>query len=749
MDRLTLLHRLRLILALGISSLFLLQAIGYLQLPILQKLELAAYDSRVRLALTDEVDSRIVIVDIDEKSLQALGHWPWPRDQLARLVTQLIDKYGVALLGFDMVFAEADDNSGLQVLEYLKQHGLEGHPRFERESRLLASQLDYDAIFSRSLEGRPVVLGYFFQSGNASAEYRLGLLPNAISFPFPPSEQLPLFVASGYGANLPVLQQAAKGAGFIDIPVMDDDGIIRKVVLIQEYEGQYYPSLALSMVMAFMQTEAVDLVVAPGYDGEVNLGLEQIRIAGTISIPVDERAATLVPYRRAYPAFAYVSASDVIQGKADPSVLENSIVLVGTTAAGLLDNRNTPVQSVHPGVEVHANLIAGILDQNLRHRPAYMLGVDVVTLLLISLLLIWWLPRLKAMGTLILASGLMLFLLGLNYLLWTEFLLVAPIVNQLGLIAALYVFYSSYGFFVEGRSKMILAKRFGQYVPPEIVAEMSRQQGDYGLQGQTRNMTVMFVDIRGFTHIADTLEPRLLTQMMNIYLTAMTDVIHRHHGTIDKYIGDAIMAFWGAPLHNPHHARDALVTSFEMLGSLSRVNEQLVRKGLPSLNIGIGINSGEMSVGNMGSNFRMAYTVLGDVVNLASRFEELTKYYQVPLICGEAMKLSLSEYRFRILDKVRFKGREGNTILYEPIARVDELSAEKEEELNEYHLALQLYYQQSWPQAQIRFEKLCHRYPQDPLYARYLQRVMQMKELPSIENWDKIWLHDTVKEVLQ
>lgn len=749
MDRLQLLHRNRLALALGISVLFLLQASGYLQLPLLNKLELAAYDTRVRLNLQADIDRRIVIVDIDEKSLKEVGHWPWKRDQLARLVSQLVDHYEVALTGFDMVFAEADDSSGMKVLRHLKQKGLQGHPRFEAEAKILSRQLNYDEIFAHSLQGRPVVLGYFFQSGTENTEHKIGRLPEPVQFTAAVPKRLPLIDASGFGANLPRLQAAALSGGFIDIPVGDDDGVIRKVVLIQKHNDKYYSSLALSMVLAFMRTQEIELVVAPGYDGEINIGLEQIRIADSITIPVNERAATLVPYQRAYPAFPYISASDVIHGRADPEVLKNAIILVGTTAAGLLDNRNTPVQSVHPGVEVHANLIAGILDQNLRHRPAYMLGVDVVALLLISALLIWWLPRLDALGTLVLASGLMLFTVGLNYLLWSEFLLVAPIANQLGLITVLYVFFSSYGFFVEGRSKTILARRFGQYVPPEIVDEMSRQQGDYGLQGQTRNMTVMFVDIRDFTRIADGMEPRQLTQLMNIYLSAMTKVIHQHHGTIDKYIGDAIMAFWGAPLDNSNHARDAINASFDMLSSLIKLNEQLERKGLPRLDIGIGVNSGEMSVGNMGSNFRMAYTVLGDAVNLASRFEGLTKHYHVPVIVGESMKLALSDYRFRILDKVRFKGREGSTILYEPVCRVDELSEEKEKELSEYNLTMQLYYKQLWPEAQLRFEKLLQSYPEDRLYPIYLERVMHMKDQPQIENWDKIWLHDTVKEVLQ
>ena len=749
MDRLQLLHRIRFLLALGIAVLFLLQSSGAVQLPLLDKLESAAYDTRVRLNLKSEIDPRIVIVDIDEKSLTEMGHWPWRRDQLAKLVSQLVDHYGVAIVGFDMVFAEADDSSGLEVLEQLKKQGLDSHPELAREANRLSRLLNYDDIFAKSLHNRPVVLGYFFQSGTDNTEHRIGQLPPALQFKTEIPDRLPLIDASGFGANLPSLQSAASSGGFIDIPVMDDDGVIRKVVLLQKHNGKYYSSLSLSVVLAFMHTREIELVVAPGYVGEINFGLEQIRIADSISIPVNERAATLVPYQHAYPAFPYISASDVISGRADPAMLENTIVLVGTTAAGLLDNRNTPVQSVHPGVEVHANLIAGILDQNLRHRPAYMLGVDVVALIFISIILIWWLPRLEALGTLILTTGLVLFVVALNYLLWTEYFLVAPVANQITLIAVLYVFYSSYGFFVEGRSKSILAKRFGQYVPPEIVDEMSRQQGDYGLQGQTRTMSVMFVDIRDFTHIADGMEPQQLSSLMNIYLSAMTNVIHQHHGTVDKYIGDAIMAFWGAPLNNPNHARDALNAAFEMQSSLHKLNEQLERKGFPRLDIGIGLNSGEMSVGNMGSNFRMAYTVLGDAVNLASRFEGLTKYYHVPIIVGESVKLCLSDYRFRLLDKVRFKGREDSTILYQPVCRQDVLTEAKEKELNEYNLAMQLYYQQLWPEAQFRFEKLSSSYPDDKLYILYLERVRRMKHQPRIENWDKIWLHDTVKEVLQ
>jgi len=738
--------------ALLVTLFFLLHSGGKLALSPLDRLEAQIYDTRLRLDLGRDIDPRIVVVDIDEASLRELGHWPWHRDRLASLVDRLVEDYRVSLVGFDMVFAEPDDSSGLRVLRALEQGGLYRDPALERRARRLRQGLQYDRRFAASLAHRPVVLGYFFQSpySGGAQPSTVGALPPPLRLADAPPPRLPLIEATGYGANLPELQQAAYGGGFIDMPVVDADGVIRKVVLLQRYAGHYYPSLSLAMLLALLENPPVQLVVAPGYDARHNDGLEAIKLAEGLSIPVDESGAALVPYRNHYPAFRYVSAADVIHGRVDKALLENTIVLVGTTAAGLLDNRNTPVLSVYPGVEIHASLLSGMLDQVLHHQPAYTRGVDMVLLLLIAGLLMWWLPRLGALGTLAVSLGLGLASLLFNYLMWRYALLVLPLANQLGLILTLFVFYTSFGFFVEQRAKRIMARRFGQYVPPEIVEEMSRHElNEYALQGETRQMSVMFTDIRGFTGIADTLDPKELTQLMNTYLTAMTRVIHQHRGTIDKYIGDAIMAFWGAPLFDPLHHRHAVEAAFEMLDALVKVNEQLARMGIPRLEIGIGINSGEMNVGNMGSQFRMAYTVMGDSVNLASRFENLTRYYQVPLIVGEATRQGTAGYEFRILDKVRFKGRDEVTTLYQPMGRVEELDEPARQQLQEYHLALQAYYRQDWPGAHKRFTNLSRAHADETLYRVYLERIEQLRHRPYDERWDKVWLHDTVKEVLE
>jgi adenylate cyclase len=745
-------HRLiRLAAALLVTLFFLLHSSGKLTLPLLDRLEAQAYDARVRFDLGDEIDPRIVIVDIDEASLREMGRWPWHRDQLAKMVDMLVGHYQVSLVGFDMVFVEPDDSSGLQVLRQLEQGGLDDSPVLRRQAVELRRSLQYDRRFAASLAQRPVVLGYFFQSqySGGAQPSRVGRLPTPPVIRNPELPPLPLIEATGYGASLPLLQQAAYGGGFIDIPVLDADGVIRKVVLLQKFGNRYYPSLALAMMLALLENPPIELVVAPGYEGELNYGLEQIKLAEGLSIPVDEYGSALVPYRNHYPAFRYISATDVIHGRTDKALLENSIVLVGTTAAGLLDNRNTPVQSVHPGVEIHASLLSGMLDQALRHQPAYTRGVDMMALLLIAALLMWWLPRLGALGTLAVSGAMALLTVLGNYLLWRYGLIVLPLANQLGLIATLFVFYTSFGFFVEQRAKRILARRFGQYVPPEIVEEMSHDLGDYGLHGETRQMSVMFTDIRRFTGIADTLDPKELTQLMNTYLTAMTRVIHQHRGTIDKYIGDAIMAFWGAPLFDPIHPRHAVEAAFEMLDGLVKVNEQLSRWDIPRLEIGIGINSGEMNVGNMGSRFRMAYTVMGDTVNLASRFENLTKYYQVPIIVGESTKEGVADYEFRILDKVRFKGRDGVTTLYQPMGRSAELDDAMRQQIRDYHLALQAYYRQDWAGARSRFADLCRAHPQETLYRVYAERIEQLCNRPYDEAWDKVWVHDTVKEVLE
>ena len=467
---------------------------------------------------------------------------------------------------------------------------------------------DYDQKFAKSLKGRNVVLGYVFSHDVAAIGS--GVLPPAsrVAGDFT-GKNIDFINETGFSANLEALQQKAKNAGHFNINP-DADGMMRRVPMLVQYDGKMYQSLSLAIAGAALGVDQIEADFAQGLGvGKRYAGLEWLKL-GSYRIPVDARVSALIPFRGAQGSFLYVSATDVLNHQANAALLKNKIVLLGTTAAGLLDLRATPVQNVYAGVEIHANMIAGILDHNIKEHPAYTLGAEVLMLLAVGLLLALLLPLLNPLKATLLTLALTIAVVSLNLAAWQYANLVLPLASLLVMIASIYFINMSYGFFVESRGKRQLAGLFGQYVPPELVNEMAENPESFSLEGESREMTVLFSDVRGFTHIAEGLDPKQLSQLMNDFLTPMTQVIHQHRGTIDKYMGDAIMAFWGAPLPDQHHAKHALQAALGMINALEKLQLDLAAKGLPPIRIGVGLNSGLMVVGNMGSAFRMAYTCL-------------------------------------------------------------------------------------------------------------------------------------------
>jgi adenylate cyclase len=424
-------------------------------------------------------------------------------------------------------------------------------------------------------------------------------------------------------------------------------------------------------------------------------------------------------------------------------VLEGGIVLVGATAPGLYDLRSTPVQNVYPGVEIHANLISGFLDNTTKHKPGYTMGIEFVLLVCIGLVLSLCLPRLSAIWSVICTATVLAAAVELNLYAWKTGNIVIPLGSSLMLTMTLFMVHMSYGFFVEGRTRRYLTRLFGQYVPPELVDEMSKKTSDFGLAGESREMTVLFADVRNFTSISENLAPNQVTQLMNEILTPMTAIVHKHRGTIDKYMGDAIMAFWGAPLHDDDHARHALEAALEMINVLPEIRKIFESKGWPAVRMGIGLNSGVMNVGNMGSAFRMAYTVLGDAVNLGSRLEGLTKEYGVSVIVSESLKATVPDFVFRELDRVRVKGKDEPVAIFEPLGPKDSLDVITMDEIEAYEQALTFYREQDWHLAQTRFRDLRKNTPNRHIYGVYLERIAQFRTHPPNPDWDGVYIHKT------
>ncbi len=723
----------RTVLSLALVCPFLLHAAGAVRIDLLGRLEQIAYDARLNTTLLHTQDPRIVIVDIDEDSLADIGQWPWSRETLATMVDRLFDEYGVRTLGFDVVFAEPERNDAAQALRRAGEASAD-NPALDRAIERALARLDTDRTLAEAIDGRDVVLGYFFRQQTHGERDTSGMLPDGHGVS-PDSLAIPS--PSGYGANLPLLQQAAAGGGFFDNPLVSSDGVFRRVPLIQRYQDRAYEMLALATLRAALDSPPLSLETddTGGYRT-----LEAVRV-GPRRIAVDRQGAIHVPYRGRQGSFPYVSAKDILDGSADPALLDGRIALVGTTAAGLLDLRTTPMQRVYPGVEIQANVISAILDGRSKHAPAYGPGLELVTVALLGVLMTLLLPLLSPTGVAITTALVGGGLIAGNLAAWTRADLVLPIASSLALTGALFVLHVAWGFFVETRGKRRLARLFGQYVPPELVAEMDRAPERITLEGESREMTVLFSDVRGFTGLSEGLAPQELTRLMNAFLTPMTRVIHQHRGTIDKYMGDAIMAFWGAPLSDPEHARHALLAARDLVAVASRLEPEFRRQGWPPIEVGVGVNTGVMSVGNMGSQFRMAYTALGDAVNLGSRLEGLTRTYGVPLIVSESTRAAVPELVYREIDVVRVKGKQQPVAIFEPLGPADELGAGEREDLERYHEALARYRARDWEAAADILQRLAKADPDRLIYRLYLERISLCRGEPPPDDWDGVFTH--------
>jgi adenylate cyclase len=719
----------------------LLHASGGLPLRVLQQLDDIIYDARLRATMPKTLDERIVIVDIDEKSLGEVGRWPWGRNRLAELTDELFDRQQVALLGFDVVFAEPDESSGLKRLRQLAQAELKDQPGFAERINQLQATLDYDAAFARALQKRPVVLGYYFTSEHDGTS---GLLPG----PVMSKESLrgrPIKFTSwkGYGSNIEQLGRAAPVAGFFN-PVVDGDGVVRSVPLLAEYKDQYYESLALAMFRVLMGSPAVE----PGFPAEKYLarsyqGLDNIKLKlgdKSLAVPVAEGVITLVPYRGpggpAAGSYKYVSAGDVIAKRLPAGSLKGKIILVGTTAPGLKDLRVTPVGEAYAGVESHANLISGLLDGKIPVKPDYALGYDVVVLVLAGLTLAFGLPLLSAMRAVVLSVAVVVAVVGLNFWLYQSGGLVMPLGAALAMAVTAFALNMSYGYFVESRSKRELANLFGTYVPPELVDEMVKDPDSYSMKATNKELTVMFCDMRGFTKMSERMEPTQLQELLNSVFNRLTDLIRGNRGTIDKYMGDCVMAFWGAPVETPEHAHLAVKSAMEMANAVRKINDEHRDKGIPEIGIGIGINTGPMCVGDMGSDIRRSYTVIGDAVNLGSRLEGLSKAYGVDIVVSETSRKLAPDFAWQELDRVRVKGKEQAVGIFWPLAPAERLEKAQADELKTWAVFLKAYRAQDWDQCDVLMLNLQRMNAKKYLYELYSERVASMRLLPLDPEWD-------------
>jgi len=703
-----------------------------LLIEIRERLDWIIYDIRLNSSLSSNPPQSedIVIIDMDERSLTEQGRWPWSRLKMAALINKL-GEAGVVVTSLDISFPEPQENPATQVIQLLKQDGVS---ESDLDHLIDAQQsLDADGALAEAVAGYDVVPGYLFINDGDSK----GALPHPVQTNSEiPAKSWGLFSARGFLASIPEITEAAASSGFYSV-LEDDDGTLRRYNMLFEYKGELYSSLALETLRLFLFIDQINLF---GSQEGRDVAIEEIQLA-QYKIPVDQHGQMLIPFRGRSGQFLTISATDVLEGRVEKEQLEGKIAFIGSTAKAVFDFRSTPVQAQFPGLEVHPTVVQGVLDGDVKYKPWWGAAITFILILITGVLFSLILPFFNAPAVLGTSVVYLAGYTALNQWLWitADFALDSIILFSLVISLSLGLFV--YGFISERFARLQVTDMFGQYVPPELVSQMSESpQNALSFEGDRRDMTVLFADIRSFTSISEGMEPAELKDMLNRYFTPMTKIIFDNKGTIDKYIGDLVMSFWGAPLLDPDHAYNAVQAALEMQEETARLQPLFSAMGYPKIEIGIGLNSGDMNVGNMGSEYRRAYTVLGDNVNLGSRVEGLTKFYGAKILVGEnTYKSCVNQYVFCPVDKVQVKGKEDPVMLYEPLGKEGEVDPETLFELESYEEALECYYDGLWEDAHRQFYILSKLNPDRGLYRVYLKRTEGADAPPS--NWDGVFRH--------
>jgi adenylate cyclase len=685
--------------------------------------------------------ARVVIIDIDDKSLFNEGRWPWPRDRLADLLIKL-QEAGVVVAGMDIVMSDPEINYAIGLKDKLSKVLSELPTAQQQLPEILnqiAPQVDNDQQLAQAMKNYDVTLGFLFHD---NGDVRFGVLPPPLNDEagklLRPQEFKAQFF-TGYNASLGLFIEASGHGGFVtNLP--DPDGVIRHGLVLASINDKVYPSLALMISMRYLLAEYDNLVSRNTIDGHKLYG---IQVGGTF-LPTNAHGQILIPFWGPQFTLPYYSATDILHGKVPANELEGSIAIVGSSALVLRDLHSSPVARLFPGVEMVGNMVAAILGQQVSTQYDWQslqgtliwIAVGSFFALVFPYLsvTVMWITTLCSIIGII--SGSVAWFFIKNLFVPGGFLLV--------LLTLLAIINYAYAFSLERRQKHKIQDLFGQYVPENYIQELLDSEESSTMEGKTRKMTVLFSDINNFASMCEELDAPSIKNLLNTFLTPMTEIIFKYHGTIDKYVGDMIVAFWGAPIpaKGSKDAYQAIMASLSMQQDLPKLNGLLLYKDLPTINIGIGLGTGIMSVGDMGSKFRRSYTVLGDVVNLASRLEGLTRFYKVAILVNEDNYKDQDAFLWRIVDKVRVKGRKASLLIYEPLGLLSQQTAERVAEVAEYHQAQEAYFAQQWEVALPLFQSLEQRYPNTYLYKIYIDRVSSFQSRPPPEGWDGSFRHD-------
>jgi adenylate cyclase len=734
----------------------------------LQSIEESSLDLRFEMRGIRPHDQRIVIVGIDEKTLQKVGSFPLPRRNYAALVNQL-NADGARVIAFDATFPVPESNSATEALEKLKADvASTAPPSVLKDVNELEASSDQDSQFASAMKnGGNVILGHIFldaQRAKAAdpkvAEEYLDVIwahsfPQVVPVNFKKGKTADIgdawrrndgTVAQGVEANIAKLSNAAASYGFIDIHP-DADGTLRHGLLMVRYQDlDFYPSLGLEVVRLYEKIPDQQIVAYIAPDG-----LDHIEF-GSHTIRHVRDGSALINYTGPYKTYKQYSMWDVMTRVVPADAFKDKIVLVGATAVGIGDIRTTPFQgedAAYMGVEVHANIIDNLLHSAEKGRGFLERGlneeaIDVGFILLFGVFFGFLFSRIRPLYSTILV---IVTLLAFGWFVYFSFVAKGQwlsFVIPAATLAANYAGITSVRMVREENEKRKIRKTFSQYLSPGVIELIEKDPEKYiRTGGEVKELTILFSDIRGFTTISEKLTPDELVQLLNEYFGQMTEIVFATNGTLDKYIGDAIMAFWGSPYPQADHAFRSCSCALQMVSGLAKLNEKLQLAGRPPIGIGIGLNTGLVNVGNMGSARRLSWTVMGDNVNLASRLEGITKEYHVQLIISEATYRHVaSQFVCRELDKIRVKGKTLPVNIYE-LMDVEENRSLHEPLLNRFDGAMQEYRKQNWERAGELFAEVLSRFPDDGPTQVFLSRAVEFSENAPEGEWDGVYVMKT------
>ena len=702
----------------------------------LEELRLRAFDIFQVIKPRDATSRPVVIVDIDEQSLQKLGQFPWPRTRIADMITRLT-RLGAAAIAFDVVFSEPDRLSPALAADVYRD--------LDEETRnKLRSLPSNDQIMADAMRPSRVVLG---QTGLPTIQPEPDVqLPSAGVAALGGDPKQFVYEFPGLLRNIPILENAAAGRGVFSIRT-ERDGIVRRVPMVVQAQGNVLPSLSFetlrvatgsSTILVRMDAAGIKGVALPGFE-----------------MPTDRNGQLWIHFAP-HDQARFVSALDLLEGRVAPDRMSRRLVLIGTSAAGLLDLKTTPNDPVMPGVEVHAQVLESILSNSMLSAPNYAVVTELGAAFVLGVAIIALAPILSPIYLLLFGIGFIALLVGTSWYLFAEQKLLIDFTFPLMSSLLIYLTLVFTNFVKEQAQRRQIRSAFGQYLSPTLVEQLAQSPEKLVLGGEARDMTIMFSDVRGFTTISEIYkdDPQGLTALMNSFLTPLTNAIIDRKGTIDKYMGDAIMAFWNAPLYDPTHELNACEAALDMLDRVERLNREreAAAKANGSLfipiNIGVGINTGRCVVGNMGSDLRFDYSVLGDSVNLASRLEGQCKSYGLPIIIGSrTANAAKDKFALLELDFIAVKGKKEPEVVYSIVGRNDLANSGRFQRWRELNMnMLSRYRSRDWTGALAAIEEGLAADEENrfrTLYNIYSERIRTFQITPPPNDWDGAYALDS------